>query len=143
MPNPHVRRRARERALQFLFGLDFTRYAWDSALDDFWTNNPSRVSVKEYATKLVRGVSENRDALDEAIIGALDRWSMERVGAVERNVLRIALFEMRHCGDVPEKVAINEAIEVARNYGADDAPRFVNGVLDRLRKEVSSRHADS
>ncbi|NIA13025.1 MAG: transcription antitermination factor NusB [Nitrospiraceae bacterium] len=133
MPDPRVRRRARERALQFLFGLDFTQYAWDEVVEDFWDTHPSRASVRRYANKLIKGVSQGRDALDEAITGALDRWSPERVGRVEWNILRMALYEMRHRPDVPTNVALNEAIEIAKAYGAEESPRFVNGVLDRLR----------
>lgn len=134
MPDPQVRRRSRERALQFLFGLEFTSYTWDAVLDDFWDTRPSRPSVREYAIQLIRGVQENLPQLDEEIAAALQNWSADRVGRVERAILRIALYEMRHQPDVPAPVAINEAIELAKTFGTDDAPRFVNGVLDRLRR---------
>ena len=133
MPHPRVGRRARERALQFLFGLDFSRAQWETAIDGFWRTYPTRPSAKKYAELVIRGVCENREALDLEIEGALQHWSPERVGRVERTLLRIALYEMRHVPDVPAKVAINEAIEIAKRYGWDEAPGFVNGVLDRLR----------
>ena len=132
-----VRRRARERALQFLFGLDFTHYAWEETLEDFWKDNPAKPGVKRYARELVRGVCQHHEELDEQIIEALDNWSPERVGHVERVALRIALYEMRYRDDVPPSVAINEAIEVVKRFGTDDAPRFVNGVLDRLRRTIA------
>lgn len=132
MQNPQIRRRARERALQFLFGLDFTRYVWEDAIEEFWTTNPTRASVKEYAMRLIQGVVKHHEELDAAIIAALENWNWERVGRIERNILRVALFEMRYGDGVPEKVAINEAIEVAKQFGSPEAPRFVNGVLDRL-----------
>lgn len=138
MLSPQVRRRARERAVQFLFGLDFTNYEWDSAITDFWAVNPSRPSVREYAEELVRGVITRREDLDQAIASAVEHWAPERVGCLERNVLRIALYEMRYAPDVPQNVAINEAVEVAKRYGSDDAPRFVNGVLDRLKEDGGS-----
>ena len=134
MPEWGARRRARERALQFLFGLDFTDYAWQQAFEGFWSMAPSRPQVRKYAHALVRGVCMNRAALDADIDTAVHNWSPERVGRVERNILRIALYEMRNADDVPAAVAINEAIELAKMYGTDDAPRFVNGVLDRLRE---------
>ena len=134
MPDPLVRRRARERALQFLFGLEFTHYAWEEVIDAFWDTRPSKPSVKQYAIQLIRGVQENLDALDHEISQALQNWSADRVGRVERAILRIGLYEMRHEPDVPAAVAINEAIELAKSFGADDTPRFVNGVLDRLRR---------
>lgn len=133
--SPQVRRRARERAVQFLFGLDFTEYAWQEAIEDFWRVNPSRPGVKDYAEKLIVGVLDRRGELDAAIAAALENWSPDRVGRVERNVLRVALYEMRFAGDVPRGVAINEAIEVAKRYGAEDAARFINGVLDRIKDE--------
>ena len=132
MPHPRVRRRARERALQFLFGLDFTQARWEEALEGFWLTYPSRPSVKKYAESVIRGVRENTETLDRDINAALHNWTLKRVGRVERTVLRIALYEMRYKDDVPAKVAINEAIEIAKQYGWDEAPRFVNGVLDRL-----------
>ena len=131
--SPQIRRRARERAVQFLFGLDFTSYDWEEHIAAFWADNLSRAPVKAYAEQLVRGVVEHRAELDEAIAGALERWTPGRLGHIERNVLRIALYEMRFAEDVPESVAINEAVEVSRRFGPDDAPRFVNAVLDRLR----------
>jgi len=140
VPAPKVRRRARERALQFLFGLEFTGAPWNEALEGFWRMRPSRPSVKRYAQHLIRGVCEGRDALDATIAEALERWSPGRLGRVERNILRLALYEMRHQDDVPVNVAINEAIEIAKAYGADEAPRFVNGVLDRLKTSAQNEH---
>jgi len=134
VPDPRIRRKARERALQFLFGLDFTHNPWESAAAIFWEIEPTRPSVRHYAMTLIRGVCEQRELLDEAIAAALQHWSPERVGHVERNIIRIALYEMRNAEDVPPAVAINEAIELAKAFGADDAPRFVNGILDRLRQ---------
>ena len=133
MPDPRVGRRARERALQILFGLDFTRASWEEAVAGYWSAHPARASVKEYAESVVRGVCENIEELDRDINQVLQNWTPERVGRVERTVLRIALYEMRYVADVPVKVAINEAIEIAKRYGWDEAPRFINGVLDRLK----------
>lgn len=129
-----ARRAGRERAVQFLFGLDFTGNAVDEALDAFWESTPARPTVREYAEHLVRGVEAHLGEIDAAIAAALENWSPERVGRIERNALRVAYFEMRFVDDVPDGVAINEAIEVARRFGSDEAPRFVNAVLDRLRK---------
>lgn len=120
--------------MQFLFGLDFTAYEWRSALPAFWKNNPSRPGVMHYAETLIEGVVNNQAAIDEAIAGALENWDPARVGRVEQNVLRIAVYEMRIRDDVPAGAAINEAIEVAKRFGNEEAPRFVNGVLDRINK---------
>jgi N utilization substance protein B len=139
--DPLVRRRARECALQFLFGLDFSKNEWESGLPVYWEYWPAKPSVKKYAELLVRGVSENIGAIDAAITDALEKWSPDRVGRVEWNILRIACYEMKFASDVPGPVAINEAIEISKAYGNDEAPRFVNGVLDRLRKKQKT--ADS
>lgn len=141
MPDPRTRRRARERALQFLYGLAFTGYAWEDAIDAFWEQNPARPAVRRYATALIRGVCVHAEALDAEIADALVNWSPARVGTIERTVMRIALYEMRHEDDVPMGVAIDEALEVVKSYGAEGAPRFVNGVLDRLAKKLRAEAA--
>lgn len=135
MPDPGIRRKARERALQFLFGLEFTHGPWPEALEGFWRMAPSRPGVRKYAETVIGGACENRETLDRNIDGALQNWAPERVGRLERNILRIALYEMRHVADVPAAVAINEAIELAKSFGGEDAPRFINGILDRLRAD--------
>ncbi len=136
MINPNVRRRARERAVQFLFSIDFTRYDWREELEPFWEMNPSKPGVRIYAEKLIAGTCEHVEELDAAIGPALDNWSLDRIGAVERASLRVAFFELKHCPDVPAGVVINEALEVAKIFGNDESPRFLNGVLERLRKSL-------
>ncbi len=136
-----MRRIARERALQFLFGLDFTSYEWGPAVEEFWEDNPVRPTVRKYGQKLIKGVMENREAIDAAIHEALDNWSPGRVGRIELNVIRVAFFEMAYCPDVPPTVAISEAIEVAKRYGSEESPRFVNGVLDRLKRNRDAQQS--
>lgn len=119
--------------MQFLFGLEFTQYEYGQVLEEFWEIHTARPSVRHYATKLIEGVCQHRDELDTVITESLHNWSPERVGRVERSILRIALYEMLHMPDVPDVVAINEALEVARQYGDDEMPKFINGVLDRAR----------
>jgi len=128
----HTRSQARERAVQFLYGVESTGYDWEESLESFWEAFPSKSGIQTYAETLVRGVAAHVALLDRHIDGALENWAPDRVGKTERNVLRVALYEMAY-GDVPSKVAINEAIEIAKNLGADESPRFVNGLLDRLK----------
>ena len=138
MFHPKTRRMGRERALQFLFGLDMTRKVdWRGLLSDYWGINPAREPVRQYAEQLIAGVCDHQAELDQRIHGALENWTPERVGYIERAVLRIALFEMLYLPDVPPTVAINEAIEVTKRFGGPESPRFVNGVLDRLRKQAA------
>lgn len=120
--------------MQFLFSIDFTKYDWHEELTSFWEMNPSKPPVKYYAERLIGGTCDHLAELDAEIATALDNWSLDRIGAVERASLRVALFEMRHCPDVPAGVVINEALEVVKVFGNDESPRFVNGVLERLRK---------
>ena len=101
----------------------------------FWKTFETKESVRKYAEVLVAGVFDRREELDEYIDAALKGWTPERVGRIERNVLRIAVFEMVFVDDVPPKVAINEAIELEKSYGTDDSPGFVNAVLDRIMDE--------
>ena len=135
---PSVRRRARERALEFLYGIAHTGEDWRDALPEFWETFATREGSREYARELIEGVLDHAAELDQAVDAALTGWTPERVGRIERTILRVALFEMRYRPDVPQKAAINEAIELAKAYGADDSAGFVNAVLDRLRDEPGS-----
>jgi N utilization substance protein B len=137
-PTQSIRRRARERALEFLYGLSHTGDDWRDVLPEFWATFATREASREYAEHLIEGVIEQTVELDDAIDSALTGWTPDRVGRIERCILRIALFEMRYRPDVPQKAAINEAIELAKAYGAEDAAGFVNAVLDRLRDDASS-----
>ncbi len=138
--DPKIRRRARERAVQYLFGRDFTGPESNPSLEAFWEAFPSKPAVRQYAELLLNGVTERGAELDALIDASLLSWAPERVGKLERNVLRVALFEMMFRNDVPRKVAINEAIEVVKVFGSDDTARFVNGVLDRI--PVDAKPAD-
>lgn len=128
-----MRRKARARALEYLFGLEFTGSDWKTGLPRFWEKHETKPQVRQYAETLVEGVASRKDALDGHIRSALTNWSWDRVDPVERTALRIALYEMACRNDVPPAVAISEAIEIARMYGGDESPRFVNGVLDKLK----------
>ena len=125
--------------MQFLFGLDFSQAPWQTALDAFWEAQPARPGVKRYAREVIQGVCRDLEIIDAAIADAVHHWTPDRVGRVERAILRIAFYEMRHVDDVPVNVAINEAVEIAKRYGSDEAPRFVNGVLDRLKDVPKSQ----
>ena len=133
MSSPQQRRKSRRRALEFLFSIEFTQYEWEDALVSFWETFETKQVVRAYAKKLIKGVFFNVEALDEHINGALTNWTPERVGKIERNILRVAIFETAYTDDVPQKVAMNEAIEIAKGYGTDDSAGFVNAVLDKLK----------
>jgi N utilization substance protein B len=134
-----VRTRGRELALQFLFQLDFQgddyRAELDRFLDETLAGIPDAYGAKQYARELVDGVLRHRAELDALIRAAATNWELERMAVVDRNALRIGCFELLHGADVPMKVAINEAIELAKRYSTDQSGAFVNGILDRIRKE--------
>lgn len=129
------RRKARIAALQFLFGLEFRPFEGDEELKDFWRFNPYRKSVRPYAEKLIRGVIEKKEEIDEIIKQGLLKWNWNRVGYIEKVILRIAIFEGGLSGLVPSKTSISEAIELAKMFGSEDAPKFINGILDRVFKQ--------
>ena len=95
---------------------------------------PKAEQAFAYAQELVRGTLEHREAIDELIRGQADNWRLERMPAVDRNILRLAVYEMLHESDVPKLVVVDEAIELAKKYGSEHSGKFVNGLLDGLLK---------
>jgi N utilization substance protein B len=129
----HAKRtKARERAMQALYQIDVAATDLDEALARFWRSfEPVEREVRELAEVLVRGVAAHRHEIDEAIEVVSTNWRLDRMAKVDRNVLRLAVFELRW-SDVPVKVCINEAIELGKKYGSESSGAFVNGVLDRV-----------
>jgi N utilization substance protein B len=130
------RTKARERALQALYQIDVAAAGIDEALANFWRSfEPVEEAVRVLAEELVRGVAERRREVDETIERASSNWRIDRMAKVDRNVLRLAVYELV-ATDVPVKVAINEAIELGKKYGSESSGAFVNGVLDRIAGEL-------
>ena len=126
------RTRARERALQALYQIDVAAAGIDDALQSFWKSfEPTEREVQELAEQLVRGVARDRRRVDELIEGVSTNWRLDRMAKVDRNVLRMATWELVE-GDAPIKVVINEAIELGKKYGSESTGAFVNGVLDKI-----------
>jgi N utilization substance protein B len=138
-----VRTRARELALQFLFQVDFQGDGYAAELDAFldeqlW-GKPDTAEAKIYARDLVRGVIAHREEIDALLAKAASNWDLDRMAAIDRNALRIGCYEMLHADDIPTKVAINEAIELGKRYSTEASGAFVNGILDRIRKDQGLR----
>ncbi len=129
------RSRAREVALKVLYQIDLTDGDALQVLSDFWRAYPEEKPVRDYATRLVRGVVENRLPLDRLLSTYAENWDIKRMAVIDRNILRIGEFELLYVKNVPPKVAINEAIEIAKRYGNRDSGGFVNGILDRVARE--------
>jgi N utilization substance protein B len=133
----HTRRtKARERALQALYQIDVAAEGIDEALGRFWKSfEPVEREVMDLAEALVRGVAAHRRAIDDTIERISTNWRLDRMAKVDRNVLRLAVYELLRT-DVPVKVVINEAIELGKKYGSESSGAFVNGVLDRVAAEL-------
>lgn len=118
------RRKARESALQILYQIDITNVPVDEAIKD----------CERFTIELVNGVLSNKIEIDKLIKNNLDHWQIDRISVIDRNVLRIGVFELIYRKDIPYKVSINEAIELAKKYSSSDSGGFVNGILDAIHK---------
>ena len=131
------RREGREAAIQFLFQHDVHAGKKPELEGDFWELRPSTANVREFSEALIKGVLANQEAIDERIRKYTANYELNRIAVVDRNVLRVAIYEMLFCNDVPPVVSINEAIEIAKKFGAEESGRFVNGILDRVKLDLS------
>lgn len=128
------RRRARECALQMLFQIDLTGAEPAEIYGQFWDDHEAEQDVRAFSQELVDGVCAARADLDRRIAGVAQHWRIDRMAVVDRNVLRMALFEMQRRPETPVAVVIDEAIEVARRFGTEQSAQFVNGVLDAVHR---------
>lgn len=135
MAKPGIRREGREAALQFLFSHDLNH---DLNPEDaaFWELRPAGPPVKAFAVEMLSGVVAHLAEIDAAIAGAVENYSLQRIDAVDRNLLRLACYEILYREDIPAPVSINEAIEISKRFGTSESPRFINGVLDRIRRSL-------
>ncbi len=130
------RRRLREHAVQILYGTDYWDITSEQALDQHKVHFSNEPMEDPFLVDMIDGIINHKDAIDDMIREFSTNWRLERMAIVDRNILRMATYELLHLRDVPRKVAINEAIEVAKKYGGDDSPSFINGILDRIALEV-------
>ena len=130
------RRRSRELAVQVLFQLEYNTEEPDVSFNLVCDNFDSPKQIRPFALKLVLGVCEHRDALDNLIRGASENWRLERMPFLDRSILRLAIYEMIFVEDVPPKVSIDEAVEMGKKFGSKDSGGFLNGVLDKVYKTL-------
>lgn len=129
---------ARESALKILYAIDITKEAPDTCIDNFWLSQDKvEAQVKVFADSLVLGVCHNRERIDKLITEHATNWELHRMAVIDRNVLRLGAYELVFMEDIPPKVAMNEAIDIAKKYGDKDSGKFVNGILDKINKEKS------
>lgn len=155
------RREARERAVQFLFQHDLSAPDdLDHALEEFWQTQRAaaiaddkgpanwgqpvelppptagEAETRLFAEPLIRGTIQHRDAIDEHIKKHVQNWDFNRIAAVDRNVMRLAIYEMLHREDIPPVVSINEAVDIAKKFSTHESGKFVNGILDKVKAEL-------
>ena len=131
------RREGREAAVQYLYQLEVHG---DRAADlhvDFWNLREAKTSVRDFASNLIAGVNAHIADVDERIKKYAINFEIGRLAAVDRNILRLAIYEMLYCMETPPIVAINEALEIAKKFGGEDSARFINGILDKVKGELT------
>jgi N utilization substance protein B len=127
------RRKAREYALQLLFQIDFTGKKNEFEIaENFRDNKKEDVSLKKFAEELVSGTISNLVKIDKIIQESAEHWKVDRMAAVDRNILRFAVYEILYRNDIPPAVTINEALEIAKKYSSSDSAPFINGLLDKI-----------
>jgi len=137
------RRKARECALQILFQLEFSPDRLEEILQDYWSTQPVKAEIKEYATWLVEGIRQHGTEIDQTIEKASEHWRLDRMAMVDRNILRMAVFELIFEKNLPPPIIIDEAIEVARKYSGQEAAVFVNGILDGIFKSLPENRTEN
>jgi len=144
-PRPSRRRQSREFALQILYQRDAGGEAVESVIASFWeSQGAAQPDIRSFAEELVRGAEQRRESIDQRILAASEHWDPARMAAIDRTILRLAIFELLHRSDIPPKVSINEYIEIAKKFSTEDSGAFVNGILDRIwREQGSAAGADS
>lgn len=131
---------ARKNALQIMYQGDILDKAPRELIDNAQLV-PETQGLDDYALMLLDGCKENLEAIDELIVSASENWALDRMPMVDRALLRLSTYEMRYVEDVPVSVSINEAVNLAKEFGGDDSPRFVNGILGRIATQLESEQA--
>lgn len=135
------RREAREFALQILYQMDLSKEEAEESLKKFWADKSISPEAKKFTEKLVKGTFTRQKDIDPFIRKYTEHWKIERLNAIDRNILRFAIYELLYLEDIPPAVSINEAIEIAKKYSTVDSGKFINGVLDKIKTKqgISSK----
>lgn len=135
----HQRRKAREVALQVLYELDILDIGVKEAIDLFWQNFDAPKEARAFSSQLIEGTWENRREIDGLISASSENWSISRMSRVDKSILRMAVYELLHCPDIPPKVTLNEAIDLGKLYGSENSGAFINGILDDLYGKIRKK----
>lgn len=130
------RRSSRELAVKFLYLCELNSGEWRDQLEQFWERNPCQADIVKFCEGLLESVFDHREQIDELVQRFSDHFTLQRMGVVDRNLLRLATTEILFLKDTPAAVVINEAVEIAKRYGSDESPGFINGVLDKIKGEI-------
>jgi len=131
-----TRRKSREIALQILYLLDVNQGNLEETIENFWRDFRPSEKLKDFTVRIVEGVYSHKKEIDNIIQYYSNNWSINRMTTVDRNILRLAIFEILFCPDIPVKVSLNEAIELGKKFGAEKSAGFINGILDRVSHEL-------
>ncbi|HCM42322.1 MAG TPA: transcription antitermination factor NusB [Candidatus Omnitrophota bacterium] len=132
------RTQARESALKVMYQKEMTGETANDSLRSFFASQPKMdLDLRDFVIKLVEGVENDTAALDQKVEAVAENWSMKRMAVLDRNILRIAMFEMTAMTETPPKVVINEAVNLAKKYSGENSGKFVNGVLDKLMRQIA------
>ena len=130
------RTKARECALQILYQVDVTSDDFHDSIGNYWAENEESQEIKDFAYRIVEGTCQKRADIDKLLTKYAENWALSRMAVVDRNILRMATYELLYCPDTPPKVCINEAVELAKKFSDVESGKFVNGILDRIHKEA-------
>ena len=132
-----ARRKARELALQMLYQHDLSGNAPEAIIGTFEHLQKSKPNTREFATKIFKGTIEHLEHIDEMIAAQADNWRLSRMAVVDRNIIRMSVYEFLHENDTPKLVIIDEAIEIAKKFGTQKSSQFINGILDGILKRYN------
>ncbi len=138
-----TRRRSRELAMQVLFQMEVNSKDSNEAIELFCRHFRVPRDARPFFLQLVEGVSEFQDEIDRLIESFSSNWKISRMSGVDRNIMRVAIYELLYCEDIPPKVSINEAIDIGKKFGTEDSGGFINGIMDSIRMSIEDRLAPS
>ena len=137
------RTKSREYALQMLYQLDIRHATAEQILQEFWQTFEAADDIKTFANQLFTGTMQHVGEIDPLITQHADNWDLKRMAVIDRNIIRLGAYELLHVSDVPPKVCINEAIELAKRFGDTESGKFINGILDAIHKAHARTCPDS
>lgn len=129
-----ARRKAREIAVQLLYQMEVNPGEPQEAIELFWKGISASQPVKEFVNRVVLGVHGKQEEIDKLIKKHSEHWRLDRMDRVDKSILRMAIFEIMFCADIPVKVAMNEAVDLGKKFGAEESGAFINGILDKISK---------